>query len=629
MSALTLAYFRLRWLHVPAALLMVLLQRTPILRTVVTAEFTMGSGIGSVLKGVLAGSAALGAVQTVAGATELDAGEDGNPAEATVGVPFTGAFAVVGAPATAASYEITGDIPPGLTISNLNGDTVNGSSVSISGTPTQAGMFTMKIRAWRGQNKTLNGGSPTFDYVINVSAAGDLPTITTQPTSQTATVGGSATFTVSASGDPAPTFQWRKDGTDIAGATGSTFTIDTVAESDAGDYTVVVTNSSGNVTSAAATLTVQAAAAITITTPPSSADVAAGSNVNLSVTATSSGALSYQWFRFRPGEGLNQVSGATSATLELSNVQATDMGIYFARVSSGDTSVDSTVAIVTLTGGTSRLANLSTRGSVPAGQTLTPGFVLRGDGDKELVIRAVGPELAEFGVTTAMTDPEMNLVPLGGSDSILTNDNWGDSSNFNDLATTSAALGAFPLNNGSRDAAVLTSVPLPNNQGNTGYTVQIRSVDGTSGIALAEVYDPDGLTSNAQLTNISARGFSGLGADVLAPGFVIDGTGAKTMLIRVVGPTLNDFGVTGTMADPRLEVIPGGQSFVIAENDNWGGVAALKTAFATTGAFNFASDGSLDAAVLVRLPPGAYTVRPSGANDGTGVILVEAYEVLE
>ena len=101
------------------------------------------------------------------------------------------------------------------------------------------------------------------------------------------------------------------------------------------------------------------------------------------------------------------------------------------------------------------------------------------------------------------------------------------------------------------------------------------------------------------------------------------------MLIRVVGPTLGGFWVPGTMIDPRLEVIPGGQTFTIARNDNWGGTAALKAAFQTTGAFAFAEDASLDAAVVVRLPPGAYTVRPTGANNGTGVILVEAYEVLE
>ena len=305
------------------------------------------------------------------------------------------------------------------------------------------------------------------------------------------------------------------------------------------------------------------------------------------------------------------------------------MGFYFSRVTSGDESIDSSAAILTLAGGSSRLANLSTRGSVPAGGELTPGFVLRGDGNKELVIRAVGPELADFGVSTAMADPALALVPLGGTTPSLTNDNWEDAANASQLAMISATLGAFPLDSGSRDAAVLNSVSLPNAAGSKGFTVQITSTSDRAGIALAEVYDPDVGGGSAQLTNISARGFSGLGADVLAPGFVIEGDGAKTMLIRVVGPTLDGFGVPDTMIDPRLEVIPGGQTFVIASNDNWGGTPALKTAFQTTGAFAFDDDTSLDASVVGRLPPGAYTVRLAGANAGTGVILVEAYEVLE
>jgi hypothetical protein len=349
----------------------------------------------------------------------------------------------------------------------------------------------------------------------------------------------------------------------------------------------------------------------------------------MSVIASGGGSLSYQWFRYKNGEGQSPVAGATDASLEISPVVASDMGFYFVRVTSGTTSVDSDYAILTLQGGASRLANLSTRGSVPAGGELTPGFVLRGDGSKDLVIRAVGPELADFGVTTAMDDPTLSLVPLGGSAAQLTNNNWQDSANSAELATKSASLGAFPLNEGSLDASVLTSVSLPNSAGSKGFTVQITSTSGAAGIALAEVYDPDAAGTAAQLTNISARGFSGLGADALSPGFVIDGDGAKTMLIRVVGPRLADFGVPGTMANPRLEVIPGGQSFVVAENDDWGGTSALKTAFQTTGAFEFTNDGSRDAAVVVRLPPGPYTVRPSGANDGTGVILVEAYEVPE
>ncbi|GAB5559437.1 MAG: hypothetical protein SynsKO_10840 [Synoicihabitans sp.] len=630
MSAFTYAYFRFRWLHIPAAILMVLLQRLPVLRTVVTTEFVVSSSVGSVLKGVLAGSAALGAVQTVAGATEFNAGDTGNPANATVGESFAAAFAITGAPSNPASYEITGSIPAGLSVTNISGDTVNGATVTITGTPTEAGEFTMSIRAWKGQNKTGLGGTPTFNYVINVAAAeGTAPTITTQPGSLTISEGGSASFTVAASGEPAPTFQWRKDGADISGATSATFNIASVSNSDAGIYAVVVTNASGNVTSSSATLTVNPPAEVAITTQPISINPVVGGSASFSVAASSSENLTYQWFRYKPGPGLAPVAGATSATLNIPVVSADDMAFYFARVTAGGTSVDSAYAILTVQGGTSRLANLSTRGLIPAGQKLTPGFVLRGNGSKDLIIRAVGPELATFNLTTFLDDPTLALIPLGGSDPILTNDNWESSSNSAELATTSSALGAFGLSSASLDAAVLTSVVIPNANGNAGHTVQITSTTGNAGIAIAEVYDPDDFGIGAQLTNISARGFSGLGGEALIPGFVIDGTGAKTMLIRVGGPLLASLGVPNTMVDPKLEVIPSGQTFVVASNDNWGGTAELKAAFDSTGAFAFDSDASLDAAVLVRLPPGGYTVRVTGANEGVGEVIVEAYEVVD
>lgn len=629
MSALTLAFYRLRWLHVPAALLMFLLQRAPMLRTVVTTEFVLTSGASQILKGILLGSTALGTVQTVAGATELTADDGGNPASATVGESFAGGFAVTGAPAVAASYEVRGDVPPGLTVTGIVGDTVNDNAVSITGTPTEAGEFTLLIRAWRGPNKTAQGGTPQFEYTINVSAAeSTAPTITTQPTSAAVPPDGSVTLTVQASGDPTPSFQWQKDGVNIDGAESASLNIASVSAADAGDYTVVVSNASGSVTSAPASLQiVNPGDGVTISSSPASVDVSSGGTATFSVAASSTGGLTYQWFRYKAGEGLRSLAGETSPTLQISSATAADMGFYFARVSDGAETVDSDYAILTLTGGTSRLANLSTRGSVPANGTLIPGFVIDGTGTKDIVVRAAGPLLGEFGVGAAMEDPELALV--SSKDPRLTNDDWQGSTNVSALVTASAAVGAQSFLDGSKDAAILTTLPLREEGGSKVYTVEVSATDGAPGIALAEVYDTELSAESSRLTNVSARGFSGTGESALIPGFVIAGEGAKTILIRVVGPTLADFGVPGTMADPRLEVIPGGESFVIAENDNWGGTLELKAAFATTGAFSFSEEASLDAAVLVRLPPGAYTVRPSGADGGTGEILVEAYEVPE
>lgn len=370
---------------------------------------------------------------------------------------------------------------------------------------------------------------------------------------------------------------------------------------------------------------------IALSSQPQSQDVDVGSTADLSVAVADGATVTHQWYRQRAGESAaTALDGANAATLSIANAQAGDMGFYWAQVSQGELTINSDIAILTLSGGSSRLANLSTRGQIAAGGSLTSGFVVEGTGSKELVVRAVGPELLNFGVQSAMTDPRMEIIPASGSTSVLTNDDWGDSANAADLMTKSAELGAFPLGAGSKDAAVLTSLPFPTAAGSQGYTVRIQSTDaGASGIALAEIYDPDAIGAPISLVNVSALGFSGTDENVLSPGFVIDGSGAKTMLIRVVGPSLTDFEVTGVMADPRLSLIPAGQSNVIAQNDNWGGTTELKEAFATTGAFQLSSDGSLDAAVLVRLPPGAYTVKPEGFAEGTGTILVEVYAVEE
>jgi hypothetical protein len=108
-------------------------------------------------------------------------------------------------------------------------------------------------------------------------------------------------------------------------------------------------------------------------------------------------------------------------------------------------------------------------------------------------------------------------------------------------------------------------------------------------------------------------------------GFVIGGATAKTMLIRAIGPTLAGFGVPGVVSDPKIELFDqGGKS--LAANDNWGGAAALATAFADTGAFAL-NAGSADAALLATLAPGNYTAQVTVATGVTGVALVEAYDV--
>ncbi|MEI6107340.1 MAG: immunoglobulin domain-containing protein, partial [Opitutae bacterium] len=166
--------------------------------------------------------------------------------------------------------------------------------------------------------------------------------ITTQPTSQTAAPGASVSFTVAASGNPAPTYQWQKGGANIAGATSATYTIASVAAGDAASYTAVATNSAGTATSSAATLTVSTAtSAPAITTQPANLTVAAGGAATFTVAATGNPSPTYQWFF-----GGAAISGATSATLSLSNVQAANAGDYYATaVNSVGTAISATAKL--------------------------------------------------------------------------------------------------------------------------------------------------------------------------------------------------------------------------------------------------------------------------------------------
>jgi hypothetical protein len=160
-----------------------------------------------------------------------------------------------------------------------------------------------------------------------------------------------------------------------------------------------------------------------------------------------------------------------------------------------------------------------------------------------------------------------------------------------------------------------------------GYSVRITaSGAGTSGVALAEVYDADSSASTVRLGNVSTLGFVGTAENALTPGFVISGTAPKRLLIRAVGPGLATFGLGSLLADPEFSVFPASSSVAVATSNDWGGNAELRAAFTGAGAFALA-DTSRDAAVLVTLPPGGYTVVTSGVGNTTGTALVEIYDL--
>ena len=146
--------------------------------------------------------------------------------------------------------------------------------------------------------------------------------------------------------------------------------------------------------------------------------------------------------------------------------------------------------------------------------------------------------------------------------------------------------------------------------------------DEIAGVVLVEAYDL-GAGNSPRMVNVSARNRVGTGDDILIAGFNLAGTGPTQLLIRAVGPKLGAFGVTGFLANPKLEVYSGA-GVKLTENDDWG--AALATTFNAVGAFPL-DIGSRDAALLTSLEPGTYTVQVSGVGGGTGEALIEIYEV--
>ena len=357
------------------------------------------------------------------------------------------------------------------------------------------------------------------DYTVSTGGNNVAPAFITQPASQTVAPGASVTFTAAASGTPTPTFQWRKDGTPITNATGASLTLTNVSGADAGTYTVVATNSVSSVASTGATLVV---------TPPSTGTTARLSNLSVRAAMTagqtlfvgfsvSGGARSLVIRGIGPTLSTFGLAGAMAdPRLELYNGTAlvaendnwgssaalltafASVGAFALVTNSQDAAllqaVDGTrsaqlkgsgagVALVELydtgTGNTPRLVNVSARNQVGTGDNiLIFGFFIDGTGSKNVLIRAVGPRLTDLGVTGVLADPRFDVFRAGVAAPVAGNDNWDAS-----LASTFSAVGAFALNPGSRDAALVTALT-PGS-----YTVQVSGVNATSGEALVEIYE--------------------------------------------------------------------------------------------------------------------------------------------
>lgn len=216
-----------------------------------------------------------------------------------------------------------------------DGNSITGATAAThslaSAQSADAGSYTVVV-----SNAVGNVTSSAAVLTVNV-----LPAVVTQPASLTVNAGASATFSVVASGTGPLSYQWKKNGAVLPGATSSTLAFTSAQATDAGSYAVVVTNVAGFATSSVATLTVNVAP--TITSQPSTQSVAAGTWVDLTVTASGTGPLIYQWKK-----NGSTIAGATASVYRILNIQASHAGTYKAVVSNALGMVTSSDAVLTV-----------------------------------------------------------------------------------------------------------------------------------------------------------------------------------------------------------------------------------------------------------------------------------------
>lgn len=277
---------------------------------------------------------------------------------------------------------------------------------------------------------------------------------------------------------------------------------------------------------------------------------------------------------------------------------------------------------------TTRLANIAARGYCSTdARVMIGGFVIGGSSSKRVLVRATGPSLASRGLNAAdvLADPMIEVHR--GQSIIATNDNWGDNSNIAELNAVAAQIGAGALDaNDTKSSALLLDLQ-PG-----AYTFVARGKNDASGIVLLEVFDADSSPSGSKLVNIATRAYSKPGDGVTIGGFVISGDSPKQVLLRAVGPTLTNFGLTpgDVLADPTIELHDASHgNTIIGTNDNWRDdpdAAAVPLVGARIGASSFDSADTKSSALLLTLDPGAYTFIAGGKSNTSGIVLVEIYD---
>lgn len=316
----------------------------------------------------------------------------------------------------------------------------------------------------------------------------------------------------------------------------------------------------------------------------------------------------------------------------LGAAQLDDRGTYRVKVETPNGFATSSLATVNVsavtTSAATRMTGLSTRGIAGSGsRTMTVGFTISGGGPRRILVRGKGPKLASYGVANTVADPILRV--FSGTTQIGTNDNWQDGGQGPALATAFTDAGLDSFDGGSKDAALIMTLA-PGT-----YTAQVVPANGVEGIALIEAYDLDATTAPAgRFLGLSTRGQSDTGGNALTGGLIVAGAAPRTFLIRALGDSLNQYGVTGTLDDPTITLYSlAGGAQKLRVNDDWDSPEFLQpklTATATALSLANASPTDRQESVMqVTLPPGPYTIEVRGLAETTGVTLLEVYEVPE
>ena len=313
------------------------------------------------------------------------------------------------------------------------------------------------------------------------------------------------------------------------------------------------------------------------------------------------------------GDYITVVSNNASANVAYAATFNGEQDVYYIRLSPS--------AAVAQT----NIGNISTRSFVQTDEhVMIGGFIVQGSGPKRVIIRAIGPELTQFGIPDALANPRLELHNRAGA-LIASNDDW-QTTVLGGIITSNQVTAiqntGYAPTAASESAIIATLQP-----GN--YTAIVRGVNNSIGVGLVEVYDLNPGAS-ASLGNISTRSFVQTGQHVMIGGFIVQGSGPKRVIIRAIGPELTQFGIPDALANPRLE-LHNRTGALIASNDNWettvlGGIITSNQVVDIQDSGHAPAEAS-ESAIIANLQPGNYTAIVRGVNNTVGVALVEVYDL--